>query len=253
MNWIGLKTLYLREVKRFIKVFNQTLLAPMVNALLLLSVFSLAVGNRVTNIQDVDFSTFLACGLIMMTMVQNAFANTSSSLIMSKVLGFIGDIITPPLSPTSIVLALSLAGITRGVITGMVVVIAVMFFVPLGIHNIWLTIYFAVMASLLLAMLGIFAGIFADSFDQMSAITNFVITPLSFLSGTFYSVKNLPEFWQTVNQFNPFFYMIDGFRYSLTGHTDTNITTGIFALLAANIIVFLIVNYLLNKGYRIKQ
>ena len=141
MNFIGFKTLYLRETKRFIKVFNQTLLAPMVNALLLLSVFSLAIGNRVSTVENIDFSLFLSAGLIMMTVVQNAFANTSSSLVMSKILGYVGDFITPPLSAKNIIFALTLAGITRGFLTGIVVIIAVSFFVDISVHNIGLALF----------------------------------------------------------------------------------------------------------------
>jgi len=251
-NWLGFRTLYKREVFRFLKVYNQTLFAPMVTALLFFAVFSLAIGDRVRNIGNVTFQEFMIPGLIMMTMVQNAFANTSSSFIMGKVLGTIIDYLLPPLSAFEILLAMLLGGITRGICTGLCVVVAINIFYPIDVYDMFTVIIYTILATSMLALLGILSGIFANSFDQMAAITSYVITPLSFLSGTFYSVKNLPEFWQTINHFNPFFYMIDGFRYGITGYADASINTGIAILINTNIILFMIIYILLGKGYRIK-
>ncbi len=252
VNWLGLQTLYKREVMRFLKVYNQTLLAPMVNALLFLAIFSLALGERVKFVGDISFQEFMIPGLIMMTIVQNAFANTSSSFIMGKVLGTMIDYLLPPISAGEMTLAMVLGGITRGIMTGLCVAIAVSIFSTPTMHNFALAVFYVVFASSLLALIGILSGIFANSFDQMSAITSYIITPLSFLSGTFYSVKHLPEFWQTINLANPFFYMIDGFRYSMTGQSDADITTGMSILIISNIILYAIVLRLLKSGYRIK-
>jgi len=251
-NWLGFRTLYKREVFRFLKVYNQTLFAPMVTALLFFAVFSLAIGDRVRNIGNITFQEFMIPGLIMMTMVQNAFANTSSSFIMGKVLGTIIDYLLPPLSAFEILLAMLLGGITRGICTGLCVVIAINIFYPIEVHDALTVIIYTILATSMLALLGILSGIFANSFDQMAAITSYVITPLSFLSGTFYSVRNLPEFWQTINHFNPFFYMIDGFRYGITGYADASINTGISILVVTNLVLFSVIYVLLNKGYRIK-
>lgn len=253
INFIGTQTLYIKEVRRFLKVYNQTLLAPVMTALLFLAIFKLALGNRVHDIGGVPFGQFMAAGLIMMAVVQNAFANTSSSLTMGKVLGIIVDYLMPPISAGEMTLAMVLGGITRGIIVGILVAIAIGFFIPIGITHSGFVLYYLIMASMLLALLGMLAGILAETFDQMAAITSYVITPLSFLSGTFYSVKQLPDIWYTISQFNPFFYMIDGFRYGMTGYHDGNITVGLVVIALTNIVMWAVVHTLLKKGYRIKS
>lgn len=253
INILGTQTLYIKEVRRFLKVYNQTLFAPVITALLFLAVFNLALGDRVHTIEGVPFEQFMAAGLIMMSVVQNAFANTSSSFIMGKVLGTIIDYLTPPLSAGEMTFAMVFAGITRGIIVGSLVAGAILFFIPLHIHHPGFILFHLLMASMLLALLGLFAGILAETFDQMAAITSYVITPLSFLSGTFYSVKNLPEVWFTISQFNPFFYMIDGFRYGLTGYHDGNIAIGMMVMIGTNIGVWIAVHTMLVRGYRIKS
>ncbi len=259
MNYRGMYTLYLREVLRFLKVYNQTLIGPLINSLLFIAVFSLALKERVSDIGGVPLQQFIIPGLVMMTVLQNAFANTSSTLTFGKVLGIIIDILIPPLSPKEITIAVSLGGMTRGVLSGLVVAIAVYlisFFVPslaFSIYDWGLMFFYIIFASLTLSLIGMVAGIYSDSFDQMSAITSYVITPLSFLSGTFYSIKNLPEFWQQVNHFNPFFYMIDGFRYSFTGHNDASLQTGAIYIICLNIALYAVVYIMLKKGYRIKS
>jgi len=251
--FLGFTTLYKKEVRRFLKVYNQTLVAPMVNALLFLSVFTLAMGERVTHIGSVPFQEFLVAGLVMMTIVQNAFSNTSSAFVFSKVVGSVVDYQIPPLSPRVIMAAMLLAGITRGAISGAVVLLATSIFVPLGVENLMLAVFFVIVASMMLALLGVIAGILAEGFDQLSAITSYIITPLSFLSGTFYSAKNLPEFWQFVNQFNPFFYMIDGFRYAMIGYNDASIWVASCVLIVSNLVLFYAAYRMLASGYRIKQ
>lgn len=260
MNWQGLYTLYLKEVNRFLNVYNQTLISPLINALLLLSVFKLSLGQRMHDVAGLPFISFIIPGLIMMTIIQNAFANTSSTITFGKVLGIIIDTLLPPLSPFEITLAMSLGGVTRGICSGLVVGIAVYvigyFFDPsmiFGIEHFGLMCFYLFFSSLFLSLLGMITGILSDSFDQMSAITSFIITPLSFLSGTFYSVKNLPEMFYHISHFNPFFYIIDGFRYSITGVSDFKIENGIAVLLIGNAILFMIVYKMLKSGYRIKS
>jgi ABC-2 type transport system permease protein len=251
-NWIGIKTLYQKEVMRFLKVYNQTLLAPIVNALLLLAIFSLAIGNRISSVEGIPFHSFMASGLIIMTVVQQSFANTSSTFIMGKVLGTIIDYLMPPITAGELVSCLVMAGLTRGLIVGFLVFSAVFLFVDVTIYNIGYMLLYIMMASVFLALLGILAGVFAESFDQMSAITSYVITPLAFLSGTFYSVKQLPELWYNITQFNPFFYMIDGFRYGMTGYSDGSISFGIIYLLTSIVILWITVHILIARGYRLK-
>lgn len=260
MNYRGLYTLYVKEVKRFMAVYNQTLIAPLINSLLLLAIFTLVFKNRVNEIEGVPFKQFIIPGLIMMTVIQQAFANTSSTMIFSKVLGIIVDLLIPPLSAREIAIALPMAGMTRGIISGLVGALAVIILalvfddgLMIHIHHFGIMIFYLCMASLLLALLGMVAGILSDTFDQMSAYTSFVITPLSFLSGTFYSIKNLPPFWQNLNHFNPFFYIIDGFRYSLTGHHDFNIATGMAFITGLTITLYTAVYLMLKRGYRIKS
>lgn len=257
---IGFYNLYWKETLRFLKVYNQTLIAPLINSLLLLAVFSLAVGDRVDAVNGIDFTAFIIPGLIMMTMIQNAFANTSSSLTFGKVLGSIIDFLIPPLSPRDLIMAIALGGVTRGLFSGLVVAVAVyiigFFFVDsmqFSIFSFFHLLFFAIFASLFLALVGMIIGIVSDNFDQVSAFTSFIITPLSFLSGTFYSVKNLPEFWKSINEFNPMFHMIDGFRYAFTGYSDSSIEFGMGYLLIGNAILFGITYKMIASGYKIKS
>lgn len=253
INWLGCYTLYKKEVRRFIKVYNQTLLAPVVTSLLFLAVFNLALGDHVSHIGHVPFNMFMASGLIMMAMVQNAFANSSSSFIMGKVLGNIIDILMPPLSAGEIVTAMVFAAITRGVLVGLLVAASILIFIPLSMASPLLVLFYTITACMLLALLGLFGGIFSESFDQMAAITSYIITPLSFLSGTFYSVKDLPTFWYIASTINPFFYMIDGFRYAMTGYHDGPLLPGAIILVCTNIILWVIVYQFIKRGYRIKN
>lgn len=252
INFIGTWTLYKKEVHRFIKVYNQTLLAPVITSLLFLAVFSLALGPKIDNVGEINFSQFMAAGLIMMSVVQNAFANTSSSFTMGKVLGIIIDYLTPPISAGELIFAMVMAGVTRGLIVGILVLLSLLFFIPLNVHSLGHMIFYILAASLLLSLLGLLAGIIAETFDQMAAVTSYVITPMAFLSGTFYSIDHLPVFWQHLSHLNPFFYMIDGFRYGMTGHHDGNLLAGGAMLIAVISILWLCVYYMIAKGYRIK-
>ncbi len=251
-NWIGLWTLYFKEVKRFFKVVTQAVLAPVVTTLLFLAIFALALGRSGRTVGELPFLEFLAPGLIMMAVVQNAFANTSSSLIIAKIQGNIVDYLMPPLSPGELLLGLVGGGVTRGIVVGLAVGLAMLAFVPFGVYSPVLAVYYLLSASTMLAALGVLAGLWAEKFDQVAAITNFVVTPLSFLSGTFYSIRRLPEIAHAVALGNPFFYMIDGFRYALTGHADGAIWIGVLFLALVNLALWLVCLHLLRIGYKLK-
>jgi ABC-2 type transport system permease protein len=252
VNWMGLWTLYLREVKRFLNVFTQTILAPMVTSLLFLAIFTLALGRGNVNFGDVPYAVFLAPGLIMMQILQNAFANTSSSILISKVQGNIVDVLMPPLSHFELALGFAGGGVTRGLTVGLSAGIAMAIFLPIGIHDPLAIVWYGLNASMMLALLGMIGGIWAEKFDHIAAITNFVIVPLSFLSGTFYSIERLPENWVLVAHLNPFFYLIDGFRYGFLGHHDGNLAIGAVAVAVLNVGLWLVVQRMFATGYKLK-
>ena len=252
VNWLGFWTLYLKEVRRFVKVFTQTLVSPLVTTLLFLAIFTLALGRSVQQIGGVSYAEFLFPGLVMMSMVQNAFANTSSSLVIAKIQGNIVDLLMPPLSPLEVALGLTLGGLTRGIAVGLVSILAVSLLLPIHIHDGFFIAFNAIAASLMLSLIGVLAGLWADKFDQMAAVTNFVIQPLSFLSGAFYSTQRLPEFWRWIAHLNPFFYMIDGFRYGFIGHADGSLLAGVAVLTAADVLLGLLLWRLLAIGYKLR-
>jgi ABC-2 type transport system permease protein len=252
INWIGATTLYSKEVRRFWKVWMQTLVAPVITTLLFLAIFHLANPKGHTVANGVDFNVFLGAGLIMMAIVQNAFANSSSSLIIGKVNGSLVDILLPPLSAGEFTAAIALGAVTRGLVVGGVVMFFMAFVVPITVHHPFLALYYAFSGALMLGLLGLLTGIWAEKFDHVATITNFVVTPLSFLSGTFYSIQNLPPFWQALAHFNPFFFMIDGLRYALTNHTDGDIQIGIIVLAVVNVSLWAWSQHLIAKGYKIR-
>lgn len=252
INGIGLWTLYLKEVRRFGKVWSQTLLAPLVTALLFQLVFSIALGGSERHVGDIPWMLFLAPGLVMMSVMQNAFANSASSLVISKVQGNIVDVLMPPLSPLELAAGYALGGVTRGLAVGAVTAVCLWLFWPVAPHSIGFLVFHAVMASLMLAVLGIMTGQWSEKFDHMFAITNFIITPLSFLSGTFYSASHMPEGWRFLVHLNPFYYLMDGFRYGWTGHTDGGLWTGIVVVSGVTAVLCILCCILFARGYRLK-
>ncbi|WP_051152097.1 ABC transporter permease [Fodinicurvata sediminis] len=249
---MGLWTLYLKEVRRFLNVLTQTVVAPVVMSLLFLAVFTLALGRGSMSVAGIPYPVFLAPGLIIMQMLQNSFANTSSSLVIAKVQGNIVDVLMPPLSPGELVLGYVGGGMTRGLLVGFVAGLAVWPFVRYGIHDPLAIIYYAINASMMLSLLGILGGVWADKFDHIAAVTNFVIMPLSFLSGTFYSVERLPDNWVFVAHLNPFFYLIDGFRYGIIGHSDSPIWMGALIVAVVNVLLWTLTYRMMATGYKLK-
>ena len=252
-NWIGFYTLYSKEVRRFLNVFAQTVLAPAITTLLFYIIFTISVDRSYLSTESFTFSQFLAPGLVCMSIMQNAFANTSSSILISKVQGNIVDVLMPPLSEYELTFSYSLGGVTRGLLVGLSVSIVIYLIVPIQITNLFIILYFALFSSLLLSLLGILCGIWAKKFDHMASVTNFIILPLTFLSGTFYSIERLPEDWRFFAYLNPFFYIIDGFRYGFVGVSDSNISLGIFILAVANLIFLILTIYIFKKGYGLRN
>ncbi len=253
INWRGIWTLYAKEVHRFLKITMQSIVAPVVTTLLFLAVFSLAFGDRNVLGGEVSFQRFLAPGLMMMAIVQNSFANSASSLLLSKIQGNIVDLMMPPLGPGELSLCFALSGATRGLLCGIAVALGMALFVDISIAHVWPILFHGVAAALLLSQIGTTAGIWADKFDHMATVTNFVITPLAFLSGTFYSIERLPEPWFGLSQINPFFYMIDGFRYGFIDHADGSLVVGVAIMAALNAIMWIANHLILRSGYKLKS
>lgn len=252
VNWLGLGTLAAREIRRFLSVWTQTLAAPLVTAGLFLAVFSVALGAGRGDVGGVPFVAFLAPGILMMTVIQNAFANTSSSIVVAKVQGNIVDTLMPPLSPLELVLGYLAGGVARGLMVAAAIALALAPVTGAGVaHPLW-ALAFALVGSALLAALGIVAAIYAGKFDQIAAITNFIITPLSFLSGTFYSITVLPPALEAASRLNPVFYMIDGMRFAMIGQSDASPWLGLAVGLAATVAVSALAWHWLRTGYRMK-
>jgi ABC-2 type transport system permease protein len=254
VNWEGLRTLYIKEVRRFFKVQTQTVWAPAVTTLLYLAIFTVALGRGGRSVLGVPFANFIAPGLIVMAMIQNAFANSSFSLLVGKIQGNIVDYLMPPLSTGELITGLVGAAVTRAVFVGCAVWLAMLLWpgVSVDIHRPELVLWFGLMGALLLSFLGLLTSLWADKFDHAAAVTNFVVTPLSLLSGTFYSVKQLAPAFQRVSHANPFFYIISGFRAGFLGTSDSPLWVGAAGLLALNIAMWAICYALLKSGWKIK-
>ncbi|MBL1419245.1 MAG: ABC transporter permease [Alphaproteobacteria bacterium] len=253
VNWLGLYTLYTKEVMRFMSIYLQTIIAPVISMMLFLAIFTISIGKFRAEINGVEFIIFIVPGLIMNAMMQNAFANNSSSLMMGKMQGNIVDILMPPISAGEMMFAITMGGATRGFVVGISTGIVMAFVVDLEIQHFSMVILFGILGSMVMALLGLLGGLWADKFDQMGMITNFIITPLTFLSGTFYSIKQLPEFAQTITKFNPFFYLIDGFRFGFIGQSEGNIYVTILVSVGTCVALWIWGYYLIKVGYKIKS
>jgi ABC-2 type transport system permease protein len=255
VNWGGLKTLYIKEVRRFFKVQMQTVWAPGITTLLYLVIFTVALGASGRTVMGVPFADFIAPGLIVMAMMQNAFANASFSLLVGKMQGNIVDYLMPPLSTGELIAGLVGASVTRAFLVGGAVWLAMLFYpgVHVGAAHLLAAFWFGLMGALMLAFLGLLTSIWADKFDHAAAITNFVVTPLSLLSGTFYSVEQLAPTFRSISHANPFFYVISGFRYGFLGISDSPVLVGALGLLALNILLCAACYALLKSGWKIKN
>ncbi len=253
VNWIGLWTLYKKEVLRFLTVWVQTLLSPIITSLLFLLVLSLAIGTDRGNVLGVPFISFLAPGLIAMQVIQQAFSHSSSTFMIGKVQGNIVDILYAPLSPGEVCVAIIFAAVTRSLMIAVISIITFNFIVDLSIYHFFYLAYFTFVSAFILGAIGIIAGLWAEKFDHMATVTNFIIVPLSFLSGTFYSIERLPGILHTISQYNPFFYMIDGFRFAFINTSDGSITIGLIYLAALSIVLYFVTYLLLKKGYKLKS
>ena len=253
VNWIGFYTLYVKEVSRFIIVWAQTLLSPLVSSLLFLSVLTLALGNDRGDVLGYSFISFLAPGLIVMSIVQQSFSHSVSSLMIGKIQGNIIDTLLAPLSATEVTLAIIFAAVTRGLVILIISVVVFSLIVEIHIYNIFYIFIGAFLGTFVLGALGFITGLWAEKFDHTATITNFIITPLSFLSGVFYSIERLPDFFQSVSKINPFFYIIDICRFGFLGASDGSTSIGLVYLTILSIIVWLISYYLYKIGYKIKS
>ena len=253
VNWIGFWTLYKKEVLRFLIVVIQTVISPLVTSLLFLLVLSLAIGNERGEVLGFSFITFLAPGLIAMQVIQQGFSHSSSSIMIGKIQGNIVDILYAPLTAAEITLAINLAACTRSLMIAIVSIVVFTFIVELQFYNFLYIFIFTFLGAFILSSIGIIIGLWAEKFDHMASATNFIIVPLSFLSGTFYSIDRLPDILKNVSEMNPFFYIIDGFRYGFLGAADGSIQFGLFYLLILSFITWFAAYMLFKKGYKIKS
>ena len=253
-NWEGLRTLYIKEVRRFFKVQLQTIWAPAITTLMFLAIFSVSMGKIRPNVMGVPFPDFIAPGLIMMGMMQNAFANSSFSLLVGKIQGTIVDYLMPPLSSGELLVALVGGSVTRAICVGFAVWLAMLLW-P-GVHvmpmHMWAVVWFGVLGSAMLALVGVLTSIWAEKFDHAAAIGNFIVAPLSLLSGTFYSVDRLSPTFAAISHANPFFYAISGFRYGFIGAADSNVLLGSAVLLGITLALWIICYTLLRSGWKLK-
>jgi len=255
VNWGGLKTLYIKEVRRFFKVQLQTVWAPAVTTLLYLAIFTVALGRGGRTVMGAPYADFIAPGLIVMAMMQNAFANSSFSLLVGKIQGNIVDYLMPPLSTGELIAGLIAAAVTRAFLVGFAVWVVMLLWpgVSVDIRRPELVFFFGLMGSLLLAFLGLLTSLWADKFDHAAAVSNFVVNPLSLLSGTFYSVQQLAPTFRAISHANPFFYVISGFRAGFLGTSDSPLFVGAIALILLNIVLWAVCFSLLKSGWKIKN
>ena len=253
VNWIGFRTLYTKEVSRFLVVWAQTLLSPLVSSLLFLSVLSLALGNERGEVLGFSFISFLAPGLISMSIIQQSFSHSVSSLMIAKIQGNITDTLFAPLSAVEVSLAIILAAVTRSIVILIISIIVFSLIVEIYIHSIFYIFVGAFLGSFILGALGFITGLWAEKFDHTATITNFIVTPLSFLSGVFYSVDRLPAFFQSISKINPFFFIIDITRFGFLGVSDGFIVFGLFYLTILAFVMWFLSYHLYKIGYKIKS
>ena len=253
INWTGFKSLYIKEVSRFLIVWAQTILSPLVSSLLFLSVLSLAIGNERGEVLGFTFITFLAPGLIAMSVIQQGFSHSVSSIMIAKIQGNIIDTLMAPLSAVEVTMAVILAAVTRSIIILFVSILVFSLIVDINIYNIFYILIGTFLGAFILGSMGFMTGQFALKFDHTAAVTNFIITPASFLSGVFYTTDRLPIFFQKISDWNPFFYIIDITRYGFLGTSDGNISFGIIFLSVISLLLWVLCWYLYKIGWKLKN
>lgn len=253
INFLGLWTLYCKEMRVFARFAVETILAPVITCLLFLFVFTYAFGDNRPSVANASFVDFLVPGMVMMTLMQHAFGNSSFSLLDSKIMGVAVDFLAAPLSPAETNLAFVAAATTCGMAVGICVLAAMAVFYPVPVAHVWAVLYFGIGASMMLGQMGLLAGIWAERFDHLQTVINFAITPLSFLSGTFYPINVLPSAGQVLCRGNPFFYLIDGFRYGFIGRAESNILIGMVMVAMLNIILWVLCHLAFRSGWRLKS
>ena len=253
VNWIGLETLTRREITRFLKVYGQTVLAHVATSAMFLLVFTFALAGHKGDVAGVPYPQFLAPGVAMMSVLQSSFANTSSSIMIAKIQGSIFDTLTPPLSAGELVVGFVAGAVARGMLIALLCAALLFPFVGVGLAAPLWALFFSLAGAVMLALLGLIAGIWATKFDHVASITNFVVMPLSFLSGSFYSIDALPAAWRAVSHYNPFFYLIDGFRYGVLGVSDASPWAGAAVSLGVIVALWWLCWRMLATGYRLKS
>jgi len=253
MNLTGFLTLTERECRRFLRVWQQTIIPPIITSLLFILIFGYSLGSRISSIGEVSYLEFILPGLLMMGVIMSAYMNTLSSLYISKFQGSVQELLIAPLSYWEIISALTIAALLRAVTVGISILGVSLLFTTIAIHSILILIYFVLGVSLLFAFAGIATGLWANSFDQMNVFATFLITPLTYLGGVFYSISMLPSFWQTVAQFNPILYMVDGFRYGFLGQSDIPLWVSMLLVFVLALFFFVLCVQLLKKGYKLRS
>jgi len=252
-NFIGTWTLFQRESRRFLRVKMQTIVAPALTAILYLIVFRYAMGERQVPGLDVDYFSFLIPGLMMMAMLQNAFANTSSSMIVGKIMNVHVFLLMSPISAAEAIFAFLAAAVLRAFVVGSVLLLVLLPFSTLTLTHVWMILFYGLCGSLIMGSLGLIGGMWSKTFDDMAMVNNFVIMPLTFLSGVFYSVSQLPPFWQALNAWNPFFYLIDGFRHGFIATGDSDPLQAMGAVAILTIVAVFASWYLWRMGWKLKE
>ena len=252
VNWIAFQTILIKEILRFIRIWPQTLLPPAITTALYFIIFGQIIGSRIGEMGGFSYSEYIAPGLIMLTVINNSYSNVVSSFFGAKFQHYVEELQVSPMSNILIIAGYIAGGIARGLFVGVIVTIVTLFFTPISIHNIPLTILIFFLTSAVFALAGFINAIFAKSFDDISIIPTFVLTPLTYLGGVFYSVSLLPGFWEKLSYFNPILYMVNGFRYSMLGISDISIGWTIAILCALFATLCFVATYLMNKGIGLK-
>lgn len=253
MQWVAFTTLVTKEIRRFLRIWTQTLIPPVITMSLYFLIFGNLIGSRIGDMGGFDYMQFVIPGLIMMSVITNSYSNVVSSFFGSKFQHFIEELLVSPVSNTVILAGFVCGGVARGLLTGLIVTVVSMFFSSLSIHSLPITIAVVFFTSILFSLLGFINAVYAESFDDISIIPTFVLTPLIYLGGVFYSIDMLPEIWQTVSQFNPILYVINAFRFGILGQSDINVVVAFSTIIGFTVLAAAYCMHLLNSGKRLRQ